>query len=93
MKLLDCRTCGSKELLEEAGLIVCVYCRSTYVPQQDDSIALETTIAIHSDIEVLLLKCEQDPVNRVRYANLILDIDPSNTQARAYLSAGVTKRR
>ena len=33
MKLVDCTSCGSKELVEEEGFIVCVYCQSRYVPQ------------------------------------------------------------
>lgn len=93
MKLLDCKSCGSKELVEENGLIVCVYCQSTYVPQADDVPAMETKIGLTSDIETLLLKCEQDPANSRRYANLILDIDPTNAQARQYLDTGRRKKR
>ena len=92
MKLLDCKSCGSKELVEEDGLVVCIYCRSTYLPQADDSPQMETTILIASDIDALLAKCETDPVNRWRYANLILDIDPTNARARQYLDTGKKKR-
>ena len=85
MKLLDCKSCGSKELVQENGLVVCIYCQSTYVPQADDSPQLETTILINSDIEELLAKCKKEPSNSRRYANLILDIDPTSAEAKQYL--------
>ena len=53
-------------------------------PVQDVS-AKETVIGVDSDIQMLLEKCKQDPANRRRYANLILDIDPTNREAAAYL--------
>ena len=31
MKLVDCRACGSKEMLEENGFVVCAYCQSRYL--------------------------------------------------------------
>lgn len=44
-----------------------------------------TTIGLASDIDTLLKKCQEDQVNRRRYANLVLDIDPTNQQAKNYL--------
>ena len=82
MKLVKCTNCGSNELIEESGLVVCVYCRSKYVPQAKDALQSKTVIGITSDIEALLQKCKQDPTNRRRYANLILDIDPTNQEAK-----------
>lgn len=86
MKLVKCSSCGSTELVENDGIIVCVYCQSRFFPQADDVPPRETVIGIESDIEVLLQKCRQDQKNRRRFANLILDIDPSNQEARKYLS-------
>lgn len=85
MKLVECTACGSKELVEVEGFIVCVYCKSKYVPQADDAPTKETVIGIVSDVEVLLQKCREDPTNSRRYADLILDIDPTNREARRYL--------
>lgn len=85
MKLVACVRCGSKELFEESGYIVCAYCQSRFAPQVDDLAAKETVINFHSDIQRLLQKCRDDPVNRRRYANLILDIDPANQEAKKYL--------
>lgn len=85
MKIVECSACGSTELVEAGDLVVCVYCRSTFVPQADDSPPKETVIALHTDIALLLQKCRDDPRNRVRYAHLVLDLDPTNTEARRYL--------
>ena len=45
-----------------------------------------SVIDVESDIQALLQKCREDPLNRNRYASLILDIDPTNREARSYLS-------
>jgi len=45
----------------------------------------ETVMDLLSDIQMLLQKCESDPANRYRYANLILDMDPTNQTAMKYL--------
>lgn len=87
MKVVDCRGCGSKELVREAGLLRCTYCQSTFVPESDDvprTAAIGTGLA--ADIRALLDKCEQDPMNRRRYASLVLDLDPTNEEARRHLS-------
>ena len=36
-------------------------------------------ISLDSDIERLLQKCKTDPKNKKKYINLILDLDPDNT--------------
>jgi DNA-directed RNA polymerase subunit RPC12/RpoP len=85
MKLIHCTRCGSKELTEEVGYVVCIYCQSRFVPQADDVMQKDSVIGIDSDVLALLQKCQDDPANRHRYASLILDIDPTNHQARQYL--------
>lgn len=86
MKLVQCSRCGSKDLFEESGLVVCSYCQSRFVPQVDDLPPAQTVIGLSSDIQALLQKCRDDPENSQRYANLILDLDPTNMHARRYLS-------
>jgi len=44
-----------------------------------------TSIALNEDIRMLLRKCKEDTANARRYANLVLDIDPSNKEANKYL--------
>lgn len=80
-----CTGCGSTELIERNGFYVCVYCQSKFVPQASDSPPKGTLIGISSDIQALLEKCKADPANRRRYANLILDIDPTNPEAMRFL--------
>jgi len=86
MQLIECTQCGSNELFEEHSYIVCAYCQSQFAPRAADVVPLrETVIAVHSDIQVLLRKCADDPANRRRYASLILDIVPTNHIAASYL--------
>ena len=85
VKLLTCVYCGSTSLIEEYGYVVCTYCRSKHVPEVDEVPAAQTTIQLASDIDALLHKCRQDPSNAHRYASLILDIDPTNTEALRFL--------
>lgn len=87
MKTLDCTNCGSRELVYEAGFLTCIYCRSQFAPPGKDhwTSGVADGIGISADIRELLRKCESDPANRRRYANLILDLDPSNHDVQQYL--------
>ena len=85
MKLIECSRCGSKELFEDNNVIVCAYCRSRFKPEANKG---ATVIDVQSDVQLLLRKCIDDPANRIRYANLILDIDPSNKEVLRYLTRG-----
>ena len=86
MKLVSCTRCGSKELSEQGGYVVCAYCRSRFVPQADDLPQKETVIGVLADIQRLLQKCQDDPANSRRYAGLVLDLDPTNQAALRYLA-------
>ena len=44
-----------------------------------------STIDLDDDVSRLLAKCKREPKNARKYANLILDIDPDNQEARRYL--------
>ena len=85
MKLQSCDRCGSKELTDEGGFLVCVYCRSKFVPEASQSLSSTSDIGVASDIDELLRRCREDPHNRQRYASLVLDLDPTNAEARRYL--------
>lgn len=85
MKIVHCKGCGSKELNEEDGLIVCAFCFTKYVPEAQDNPGHSTTIGVGTDIQRLLHMCRTEPANAVRYAHLVLDLDPTNPEARAYL--------
>lgn len=83
MKLIECSRCGSKELISRGDYVVCAYCQSRFNVEVNDR---STVIDIQTDIQLLLVKCIEDPKNRRRYASLILDLDPTNTEAMKYLS-------
>lgn len=85
MRLVECTSCGSKDFVEAQVYAVCVFCRSKFLPSAEDGAPPETEISIESDILALLCKCRADPANSRRYANLILDIDPTNREAMNYL--------
>ena len=69
----------------EGAYIVCAYCQSQFSPEAGDLPPKETVIGVHSDIQALLQKCRDDPANRRRYSRVILDLDPTNYEARKYL--------
>lgn len=86
MKIVECVRCGSKEMFEDGGYVVCAYCQSRFSPQPGDrTLPSPTLIGVQADVQALLQKCLDDPSNRRRYANLILDIDPTNPDAARYL--------
>lgn len=86
MTFVDCAGCGSKELVEKDGIFVCAYCQTKNYSQANSTQMSGTSIAIASDIQALLQKCRNDPPNRRQFANLILDIDPTNLEAKRFLS-------
>lgn len=71
--------------MEANGVLICEYCRSQFVPEISDLPPVESSIQLDSDIAALLEKCRTDPGNRRRYAGLILDIDPTNSEAIQFL--------
>jgi hypothetical protein len=85
MKLVQCAKCGSNELVEENGFVICTYCRLKFIPDASDLPKSGAVISIYDDIRDLLEKCKIDPLNRKVYANLILDLDPNNIEAMKYL--------
>jgi uncharacterized Zn finger protein (UPF0148 family) len=86
MKIIECSKCGSPELTEvEGGYVVCDFCQSRFVQQASDLPIKQAVIGVQSDVAALLEKCETDPRNRIRYASLVLDLDPTNQQALKYL--------
>lgn len=85
IKVLTCASCGSKDLVEQHGSFICGYCGTKVFPDTEGEAKNTTEIALELDIKNLLRKCKEEPDNRRRYANLILDIDPNNQEAIKYL--------
>ncbi len=88
MKSIECPSCGSKDLYEENGYRVCRYCGTKLILTHEDRGIKESTISLHDDVKILLQKCKDDPSHAKKYAQLILEIDSSNVEARQYLSDG-----
>lgn len=81
-----CPNCGANEFIVEDGYRTCKYCNSKFeIKNIGNSQYKESSISVKTDIELLLKKCENEPWNSRKYANLILDIDPTNQKAKQYL--------
>ena len=91
MSTLICDRCGSTEFTDDAGRRVCAYCQSTIKDIQQ--VSKNTNIQIHSDIQDLLQKCQEDPANRDRYVRMILNIDPSNKEVQRFLEPSQHSRK
>lgn len=85
MEKVRCSGCGSSDFHHELATSTCVYCKTVFKPVGSRPAPSQTDISIRSDVERLLDKCAAEPTNAQRYANLILDIDPTNETALDYL--------
>jgi uncharacterized Zn finger protein (UPF0148 family) len=85
MKQLTCKNCGADGLVEKNGFLHCEYCMSKFAIESSDVPQGSMGLSLNSDIDRLLKKCKSDPRNARKYANLILDIDPTNKEALKYL--------
>ena len=85
MKEMICNRCGANDWSNSNGYRKCNYCGTQFQLTAEDITNKESNISVNSDVEMLLNKCKTDPRNAKKYANLILDIDPSNLDALKYL--------
>ena len=85
MQKIVCSCCGAHEFERKTGFLVCSYCGTLFHPDAVEMGDGESIIGVNQDIERLLQKCRSDAKNAKKYANLVLDIDPSNIEALKYL--------
>ncbi|QUA51833.1 hypothetical protein [Aristaeella lactis] len=97
MRALICSSCGASRWKEDGEYRICLFCGTKFEKTSEDKHRIipsiiqtvakqtESTIAINEDVALLLQKCKSDPKNARKYANLVLDIDPSNQEAQKYL--------
>ena len=85
MLQFTCENCGAHEFFEKDGYRICQYCNSKFLLSSVDVSLKGSIITLNDDVEMLLKKCRDNPQQAHRFANLILDIDPSNTEALKYL--------
>ncbi len=76
-----CACCGASDFRIEKGYRICNYCDTKH----EAEVKKESRISLDDDIAVLLRKCKTEPRNARKYANLILDIDPTNKEAMKYI--------
>ena len=88
MKNLICERCGSNELKECNGYLVCEFCDTKFMLTKEDAFLKQSTISLSDDVDNLLKKLQSDPKNAKRYINLILDIDPDNSEVKRFLRRG-----
>ena len=89
MQEMVCHRCGASNLVSIGSHFVCSYCGTKYSLSPNEKLPNFSSftdapiqgISLETDIEQLLLQCRNDPKNAIRYANLILDIDPGNNEA------------
>ena len=84
MDQLICTACGANDFITKNGYRICKYCDTKYA-DKTAAAAVSSVVSIQSDVDILLEKCKDDPANARRYANRILDIDPTNKAALMYL--------
>jgi len=77
MNDIKCNNCGSGHFFNVDKTLICKYCDSMFVQEKG---MVETSISLDSDVNRLLDLIESDPLNTKRYANLVLDIDPTNSK-------------
>lgn len=85
MRMQKCANCGAGALKERGGYLICEYCGSKFAMEASDAPQRGMGLSLNADIENLLRKCRSDPMNARKYANLILDIDPTNREALKYI--------
>lgn len=78
-----CVNCGADSFIFKDGYKICKYC-NTRVKNNEPKVSA-SEISLQSDIDILLQKCKDDPARARKYAGLILDIDPTNREAKKYL--------
>ena len=57
----------------------------------DEKSNKESTIDLHSDIQILLQRCKEDPTRAKKCAERILEIDPTNSEAKKILNKPTTQ--
>ena len=98
MKALICSSCGASRWKEDDDYRICLHCGTKYEKPTERqkryiNAALQvaatsqakSVISLNDDVARLLRKCEEEPLNARKYANLILDIDPTNEEALRYI--------
>lgn len=85
MTQIFCSNCGADIFIYKDGVKICKYCNSRFELTEEDKPKKTAEVTLQTDIDILLEKCKADPARAKKYAGLILDIDPTNREAKKYL--------
>lgn len=85
MKQIHCENCGADVFEIKSNYKICKYCNTKYQLEVFDYPKYNSNISVKSDVEILLERCKSEPEKARKYANLVLDIDPTNKDAKKYL--------
>ena len=85
MKQIKCTVCGANELQKIDGFYVCSFCGTKHVLTEEEYLKADSTINLNEDVVRVLHRWKDDPANGKKYAQLILQIDPSNEKAKKEL--------
>jgi len=96
MHLIKCELCGSPDIVKDGDFYVCQYCHAEYSPEAAEKLTAKTdnpipiSIVRMSNVENLLQRADEftlegDEKKAAECYNWILDIDPSNEKAGAWL--------
>lgn len=88
MKAIRCEHCGGDVIIEKDGVRICGYCKSRFVIPKEEKKTQSAEIDLNEDVARLLEKCKKEPFRAKRYATLILEIDPTNAEARRIVNRG-----
>ena len=94
MNPIKCELCGSTDILKDGDVYVCQYCRVKYTSEA----AAKLMVKIDGPVSVEGISNEENLMQRAdefalsgneekaaEYYNRVLDIDPSNEKAKAWL--------
>lgn len=84
--LNECTNCGSNDLEIKDGYQICKFCGTKYIIPKE-KVQDNSKIELSEDILRLFKKIEENPEKADRYARLILEIDPSNIEAKKYIKS------
>ncbi len=99
-EVLLCESCGANEFESQGNYWVCSFCGTKFLICEDGKHSSsgstiitvagtapgkKSNISLDDDIRELLEKCRKEPKKARRYANRILDLDPTNEEALFYL--------
>ena len=86
---LVCNYCETKFILDDAfhsySQSAVVSGGKMHKPNEMLKSNSQSTISLGDDVKRVLEKCKSDPRRAKKYANLVLDIDPTNQEALKYL--------